>query len=320
MHPFPNISQCDALIEAGLSHTVHLPSSDQYPSLVQNGSWPLDTRKRPWCFVQPTNPDEVSRTLVALQAAGGGAGDWHVAVRSGGHASGNANNIAQGVTIDLTQINSTTYDAETNIASIGSGARWGSVYNELDKEGVAVAGGREGVVGVGGLVLAAGISWYTAEAGFACDSVVNYEVVLASGEIVNANATANSDLWRALKGGGANFGIVTRFDIEAFPAHNLAIDTRYIDVKHSDEFIDAFAEFTDLDRSYADHSLIMMMTYDPKSEATTMMVNEVNVKNKANSSVYDAINRIPTVRPPTRESVSLAKSASRDSSVAEDLW
>jgi hypothetical protein len=49
-----------------------------------------------------------------------------------------------------------------------------------------------------------------------CDNVVNYEVVLASGEIINANSRENHDLWIALKGGGNNLGIVTRFDLRTF--------------------------------------------------------------------------------------------------------
>lgn len=49
-----------------------------------------------------------------------------------------------------------------------------------------------------------------------CDNVVNYEIVLASGDIVNANANENSDLWIALKGGSNNFGVVTRFDMKTF--------------------------------------------------------------------------------------------------------
>lgn len=56
------------------------------------------------------------------------------------------------------------------------------------------------------------------EHGWACDAVVNFEVVLASGKIVNANATSNSDLFAALKGGQNNFGVVTRFDLTAYPA------------------------------------------------------------------------------------------------------
>jgi hypothetical protein len=61
-----------------------------------------------------------------------------------------------------------------------------------------------------------GLSYFSYDRGFICDDVVSYEVVLASGEIVNANAETNADLWVALKGGGNNFGIVTRFDLRIF--------------------------------------------------------------------------------------------------------
>lgn len=61
-----------------------------------------------------------------------------------------------------------------------------------------------------------GLSYFSARKGFATDNVVNFEVVLASGQIVNANAATNPDLWRALKGGSNNFGVVTRFDTRAF--------------------------------------------------------------------------------------------------------
>jgi FAD/FMN-containing dehydrogenase len=63
-----------------------------------------------------------------------------------------------------------------------------------------------------------GISFFSPERGWACDEIVNFEVVLASGEIVDANTTSHSDLFAALKGGQNNFGIVTRFDLKAFPA------------------------------------------------------------------------------------------------------
>lgn len=61
-----------------------------------------------------------------------------------------------------------------------------------------------------------GLSYFSYSRGFICDDVVNYEVVLANGDIVNANSECNQDLFTALKGGGNNFGIVTRFDVQAF--------------------------------------------------------------------------------------------------------
>ncbi|KAI9147316.1 FAD-dependent monooxygenase CTB5 [Paramyrothecium foliicola] len=66
-----------------------------------------------------------------------------------------------------------------------------------------------------------GLSYWSYARGFACANIINYEVVLASGEIMNANATTNKDVWIALKGGGNNFGVVTRFDFEAFPQGQL---------------------------------------------------------------------------------------------------
>ena len=61
------------------------------------------------------------------------------------------------------------------------------------------------------------MSYFAPRFGFVCDNVVNFEVVLASGRIVDANSSFNQDLWFALKGGSNNFGIVTRFDFKVFP-------------------------------------------------------------------------------------------------------
>jgi hypothetical protein len=60
------------------------------------------------------------------------------------------------------------------------------------------------------------LSFFSSREGFICDNVLNFEVVLASGEVVNANAGGNHDLWVALKGAGNNLGIVTRFDLRTF--------------------------------------------------------------------------------------------------------
>lgn len=65
-------------------------------------------------------------------------------------------------------------------------------------------------------LLTGGLSFFSSREGFICDNVLNYEVVLSTGEVVSANASTNSDLWRALRGGGNNFGIVTRFDLRTF--------------------------------------------------------------------------------------------------------
>jgi hypothetical protein len=276
------------------------------------------TRKSPFCFVLPTTAEEVSRTVLALRDAGNGAGDWHLAVRTGGHGTDHSNNIDTGVTIDLTQINGTTYNNETNIASVGTGARWGAVYADLLEHDVSVMGGREGVVGVGGLVLGGGISWYTPKRAFACDSVVNYEVVLANGSIIHANRHSHEDLWKALKGGGANFGIVTRFEMEAFQAQNITKATTMISMEHLYEVLEAVVDLTSLDQSFEDNYLLTAFNYDQASDSTVITLTEVNTANNLNSSAFDSVREIPTLRRIPAKSISLAESAD-GSSLSDEM-
>ncbi|KAL8695588.1 MAG: hypothetical protein Q9224_003321 [Gallowayella concinna] len=98
------------------------------------------------------------------------------------------------------------YDAANSVAKVGAGQRWGDVYKQLDAYNVTVVGGRVLDVGVGGLILGCGLSYLSDLHGLACDNVVNFEVVLANGSVVDANVKSNPELWWALKGGGNNFG------------------------------------------------------------------------------------------------------------------
>lgn len=89
-------------------------------------------------------------------------------------------------------------------------------------------------------------SWFTGQVGFVSDSVLNFEVVLASGEIVNANATSHPELFHALKGGNNNFGVVTRFDVAVFE-HSQMVHGGLVIVpaNASDEVLAGLYAFTD---------------------------------------------------------------------------
>ncbi|KAL3460314.1 hypothetical protein BJX64DRAFT_290313 [Aspergillus heterothallicus] len=103
------------------------------------------------------------------------------------------------------------------IVSIGPGTTWSEVYSLLDPLNLSVPGGRAGQVGVGGLTLGGGISYFSPRYGWTCDSVTNFEIFLADGRIVNANERENPELRTALCGAGnADFGIVTRLDFATF--------------------------------------------------------------------------------------------------------
>lgn len=144
-------------------------------------------------MVQPISAEEVSMTVKTL-LTDAGCERKQFAIRSGGHTTwAGSNNIDGGVTIDLGLMNGTTLDVKTSIASIQPGSRWNKVYATLDPQGYTVAGGRAGSVGVAGFLTGGGNSFYTAQQGFACDNVKNFEVVLASGYVVTST-TLNTPL------------------------------------------------------------------------------------------------------------------------------
>lgn len=175
----------------------------------------------PNCIVQPRSAAEVAIAVKSLSVASL-LKPCQFAVRSGGHTPYvGASNIEDGVTIDLQYLNSTTYYASNKTASVGPGATWRTVFETLEPKKVMITGGRSSSVGVGGLTLGGGISYYSARYGMVCDNVLRFEVVLADGRIIYASKTQNADLFTALKGGNNNFGIVTRLDFQAFDYEGL---------------------------------------------------------------------------------------------------
>ena len=178
------------------------------------GYWSLqEQRVMPACRVSPRTTADVSSALIQLASL-----RCSFAIRSAGHMfwAGSAN-IEGGVTIDLSSLTNITVSADRTITSAGPGVRWGSIFGKLGPLNLTVVAGRVFDVGVAGLTIGGGNSWHAPRHGFVADNVANFEVVLASGETVNANASSSSDLYRALKGGGNNLGIVTRFDFKTFP-------------------------------------------------------------------------------------------------------
>ncbi|WQF82933.1 Putative FAD-binding domain, PCMH-type, FAD-binding, type PCMH, subdomain 2 [Colletotrichum destructivum] len=294
--PRTGIPPCDALIAAGLGDRLVLATEEGYEARIAT-YWSVGARLRPWCLVQPRDTEEVSRTLTTLVKTGSGAGDWHIAVRGGGHNHwAGTNNVANGVTIDLAHFNQTSYNPRTNLASVGPGDHWKDVFAALLKHNVTVAGGRDGGVGVGGFLLGGGNSYYTGRMGFGADSVKNYEVVLADGAVVHANNTTSPDLYKALKGGGSNFGIVTRFDMEALPAKDLYTGIRLMSKENSDDVVDAVVDFTNHDQSLADDAMVVVYTHNTAmGDDVLIAASRVNTQGNSNTTAFAKINRIPAI-------------------------
>lgn len=221
--------------------------------------WSDCAKLAPACIVRPRSADEVAQAVRILAAT-----RTRFAVRSGGHTQwAGASNIQGGVTLDLGRLAWTRLRPDGEAADIGPGGLWGDVYRALHAHGRVVAGGREGNVGVAGLILGGGNTFYTPRRGFACDNVVAFEVVLADGAVVTADRHGGcADLYWALKGGSNNFGIVTNFRMRMLPAGGPVWGgLTFFPKQLTEPALDALADFTENMHKDPDSNLLCFFAY-----------------------------------------------------------
>ncbi|KAI0146306.1 hypothetical protein GGR57DRAFT_478799 [Xylariaceae sp. FL1272] len=218
---------------------VSLPTSAEF-DIVAPENWSKAAQLSPFCVFEPSSSHDVAGALAVMVQDG-----TKFAVRSGGHMPvPGAANIDKGVLISMNNMKTMQLTENNTIAQLGPGLRWLDVYQWINEYGLMVVGGRFGPVGVSGLLLGGGISYFGSRFGWATNMVNNFEVVLANSTIVNANAEVNPDLFWALKGGSSNYGIVTRFDVKTFPATKMYGGESLFAREYLDELVDAATAYS----------------------------------------------------------------------------
>lgn len=210
----------------------------------------------PACVVQPRNTQELAQAVNILrmelsrrsknEKILGEMKEGLFTVRGGGHSPvAGASSIKHGAVIDMGLFNEVTPMEDGKSVVIGAGCKWIQVYKVLEAKGLAVVGGRNSAVGVGGLTLGGGISFFSPRYGFLCSNIFEFQVVLADGTVTKASEVSNPDLWRALKSGSNNFGIVTRFTARCFPCTNIWSGFLYLPSWQASKVLKGFHEFVD---------------------------------------------------------------------------
>jgi FAD/FMN-containing dehydrogenase len=168
--------------------------------------------RRPALIVRPTGAADV-RDAVAFARQH----KLPLAVRCGGHQVAGVSTVEGGVLIDLSSLKGVHVDPERGIARANAGVLWGEYDRETEMFSLATPGGRVTTTGVGGFCLGGGYGWLSPKHGLTCDNLVAADLLVASGELVHVTEDTNPELLWALRGAGANFGVVTSYEFRVHP-------------------------------------------------------------------------------------------------------
>ena len=140
-----------------------------------------------------------------------------LAVRSGGHSAAGHCTTDGGIVIDLRDMKALEVDAGARTAWADAGLTAAEVTIAAAAHGLAIGFGDTGSVGIGGITLGGGVGYLVRKHGLTIDSLLAADIVTADGEVLRVDATSHPDLFWAIRGGGGNFGVATRFQYRLHP-------------------------------------------------------------------------------------------------------
>jgi FAD/FMN-containing dehydrogenase len=170
--------------------------------------------RRPDAIVRITDPADVIRVVTLTRDAG-----VPLAVRSGGHSVAGHSVTDGGVVLDLAGLRAYEIDPAAGTAWVGPGLTAGAFTVAAAEHGLALGFGDTGSVGIGGLTLGGGVGYLSRRYGLTIDDLLSADIVTADGHLVRADVDSHPDLFWAIRGGGGNFGVATRFQ---FRLHQLS--------------------------------------------------------------------------------------------------
>jgi len=165
------------------------------------------------------------------------------AIRGGGHNGAGLGTCDDGLVIDLSRMRGIRVDPVARTVRVEAGCVWGDVDHATHAFGMATPCGFISTTGVGGLTLGGGIGYLTRQYGLTIDNLVSVDVVLADGRFVTVNASENSDLFWAVRGGGGNFGVVTSFEFRLHPVSMVHFGPTFWPLEQAADVLRAYSKF-----------------------------------------------------------------------------
>jgi len=199
-------------LRARMQGDVILPDNAAYDRVRKIWNGAVDYR--PEIFAVCESVGDVQAAVQVARRHG-----MQLSVRGGGHDwAGRC--LCDGLVIDLSRMRGVAVNAKTQTATISGGATAHDAVAAVVQHGLALVTGTVGAVGMTGLTLGGGYGPLNGRYGLALDNLLRVEIVLFDGRLVTADATQNSDLFWAVRGGGGNFGVVTSMRVRLHPARD----------------------------------------------------------------------------------------------------
>lgn len=190
-------------------------------------------------FIARCHNTEDIATIVRLARDAG----FQIAVRSGGHSVAGLSTCDGGVVVDLSSMRDVVVDSDRHRASVAPGATWADFDAATAAYGLATTGGLISSTGVAGLTLGGGIGWLQRKYGLSCDNLVGAELVTADGDVIEVSEAEQPDLIWGLRGGGGNFGVVSRFTFALHPVSTIYGGLLLFPLSRGKEVLTAFRDW-----------------------------------------------------------------------------
>lgn len=224
-----------ANFRAALTGASFAPGEDGYAAACQ--LWNGAITRRPGLIVRAVTVEDVQRCLDLVTGH-----DLAMAVRSGGHGVAGDALCDHGLVIDLSAMKYIDIDVRSRTASVGAGLTWGEFDRATGAFGLATTGGQISTTGVAGLTLGGGLGWLMRHHGLTVDNLLAVDVVTPDGRHRRTDAQREPDLFWALRGGGGNFGVATRFTFRLHPVDQVYAGTLVHPVARAPELLATFHE------------------------------------------------------------------------------
>jgi len=206
------MSESGALRELEASFAGELVSPGDAAYEGRRAVWNGSIDRHPALIARCTGASDVSAAVAFARRTG-----QPLAVRGGGHSFPGQSVCDDGVVVDLGEMKGIVVDPQARTVTAEAGVLLGELDRETQAYGLAVPAGIVTHTGLAGLTLGGGIGWLQRKYGLTIDQLMSVDLITAEGELVKASETENADLFWGVRGGGGNFGVVTRFEFRLNP-------------------------------------------------------------------------------------------------------